>query len=184
MVLAERVHLQAVLVVLVAGVLQLLVLGLEVLEIRQAHLHHKEIMAGLVTGYQELLAAVAAVEGQEQQAETCKHLLLTMLVAVVLERLHLLQVHPLLTLVAVVVQPMQAEELLALVALVVAEMEEQHHLLVPLVQLIQAEGVVLQVTALTQAAQEAPALLSSSTPYHHKPYLRSKALPLGNARQV
>jgi len=34
------------------------------------------------------------------------------------------------------------------------------------------------------AQQAAPALLSSSTPYQAKPYLRSKERPLGNVRQV
>lgn len=34
------------------------------------------------------------------------------------------------------------------------------------------------------AAQAAPALLSSNTPYQAKPYLRSKALLSGHARQV
>ena len=37
---------------------------------------------------------------------------------------------------------------------------------------------------LIQAVQAAPALLSSSTLYQAKRYLRSKALPSGHARQV
>jgi hypothetical protein len=46
--------------------------------------------------------------------------------------------------------------------------------------------VAVLATALLEVrqVQAAPALLSSSTPYHHKRYLRSKALLLGNARQV
>jgi hypothetical protein len=49
--------------------------------------------------------------------------------------------------------------------------------------LIQVVALVVQ-QSLEQAVQAAPALLSSSTPYHHKLYSCSKALPLGNARQV
>jgi len=56
-----------------------------------------------------------------------------------------------------------------------------------LIQVAEAGQVALRLEALEQpqtVAQAAPALLSSSTPYQAKPYLRSKALLLGNARQV
>ena len=49
---------------------------------------------------------------------------------------------------------------------------------------VAAEVVHLTYLRLLQAAQAAPALLSSSTPYQAKLYLRSKERPLGNARQV
>jgi hypothetical protein len=58
---------------------------------------------------------------------------------------------------------LQTARLERLILAVVVEAQDLRHLLVALV---------------------APALLSSSTPYQAKPYLRSKALPNGLARQV
>jgi hypothetical protein len=49
---------------------------------------------------------------------------------------------------------------------------------------LQIPAVAAVAVEIIMEAQAAPALLSSSTPYQAKPYLRSKALLLGNARQV
>ena len=71
------------------------------------------------------------------------------------------------------------------------EVETQGHFqmeMVPMDRQIQAVAVevvlLLEAHPVVQAAQAAPALLSSSTPYQAKPYLHSKALLLGNAQQV
>jgi len=50
--------------------------------------------------------------------------------------------------------------------------------------LIQAAVVVVGPVVMVLEQQAAPALSSLNTPCSHKPYLRSKALPLGNAPQV
>jgi hypothetical protein len=80
------------------------------------------------------------------------------------------------------VQPQE----LAVLAVVVMVQQQMAGLLLSLEQLTQAVvAVVERVQAhqgVLQVAQVAPELLSSSTPYQAKPYLRSKALLLGNAR--
>jgi hypothetical protein len=55
----------------------------------------------------------------------------------------------------------------------------------PQIQVVVA--VVQEITATVgrrRLAQAAPALLSSSTPYQAKPYLRSKERPLGRCQRV
>jgi hypothetical protein len=51
-------------------------------------------------------------------------------------------------------------------------------------QLLTQEAVVVEQVIRLHQVTAAPALLSSNTPYQAKPYLRSKALLSGHARQV
>lgn len=170
-----------VLVVAQAGVLVLLVAQ----AIRHPQALLKEITVETVLDHLQVPEEVVGHQRLEQMQQ--QHKQETVVAEQHLQLLGLPLPMP-VAVVEVAIRPMVQPQELVVQAVVVMVQQQMAALPLSLEPHIQAAGAVVeQVQAhqgVLQAAQAAPALLSSSTPYHHKPYLRSKALPLGNARQV
>jgi len=86
--------------------------------------------------------------------------------------------------VRVAMDHIQQQALVEQVAVVLVLMGLAQQLLQLLARLIQEVVVAGLEEIKAHQVQAAPALLFSSTPYQAKPYLRSKALLSGHARQV
>jgi hypothetical protein len=144
----------------------------------------KVLVVGLRHQLRQLMEAVAVVE---QVAREVLHLAVLEVQEVLVRHLpyQVLALHMLA--VAVAVPSLEAAVLLAAGVVVRVRLPELLlKLVVPELQILAVEGEVAEVAQeqVLLAVQAAPALLSWSTPYQAKLYLRSKALLLGNARQV